>query len=144
MKTYLLSAAGVIFLSVIVSLLIPEGKLNKTITFIMRLICIMVMIQPLTQIVGDKKVQGEVESADYSYVCEVYSEHQSGELEKLLYEKLGANTQCDVDVVHADGEFKVNGVTVITEENNSQLIESIYEYLGQLHYINITVYAKST
>ena len=34
MKIYLLSAAGVIFLSVIVSLLIPEGKLNKTITFV--------------------------------------------------------------------------------------------------------------
>ena len=145
MKIYLLSAAGVIFLSVIVSLLVPEGKLNKTITFIMRLICIMVMIQPLTAIVGGNGASGgNVNSADYVYVCEIYSEHQSGELEKLLLEKLGAKTKCSVDVGYEDGEFKVTGVTVLTEENNLKLIESIYEYLGQLHYINITVYAEST
>ncbi len=50
MKTYLLTAAGVIFLSVIVSLLIPEGKLNKSIVFVMRLACIFVLIQPITGI----------------------------------------------------------------------------------------------
>lgn len=144
MKIYLLSAAGVIFLSVIVSLLIPEGKLNKTITFVMRLVCIMVMIQPLTQIFGGNIEGGKVKSADYAYVCEIYSEHQSGELEKLLLEKLGARTKCDVEVGYEDGEFKVTGVTVLTEENNLKLIESIYEYLGQLQYINITVYAEST
>ena len=37
MKIYLLTAAGVIFLSIIVSLVIPEGKLNKTIVFVMRM-----------------------------------------------------------------------------------------------------------
>ena len=144
MKIYLLSAAGVIFLSVIVSLLIPEGKLNKTITFVMRLVCIMVMIQPLTALVGGIGEAGDIKSADYAYVCEIYSEHQSGELEKLLFEKLGAKTKCSVEVGYEDGEFKVTGVTVLTEENNSKLIESIYEYLGQLQYINITVYAEST
>lgn len=144
MKTLLLSASGVIFLSVIISLIIPEGKLNKSITFIMRLICIMVMIQPLTGIFGVKSADGEVKEADYAYVCEIYSEHQSGELEKLIYGKLGVATECSVEVVYADGEFKVNGVTVYIEENNSKLIEKIYEYLGQLQYINISVYAKST
>ena len=144
MKTFLLSATGVIFLSVIISLLIPEGKLNKTITFIMRLICIMVMIQPLTGIFGVKDAQGEVKEPDYAYVCEIYSEHQSGELEKLIFEHFGVRTKCSVEVIYSNDEFKVNGVTVVTEENNSQLIKNIYEYLGQLQYINITVYAEST
>ena len=54
MKGYLLTAAGVIFLSVMVSLLMPEGKLNKSITFVMRLICILVLIQPLTGIFNIK------------------------------------------------------------------------------------------
>ena len=144
MKIFLLSATGVIFLSVIISLLIPEGKLNKTITFIMRIICIMVMIQPLTGIFGVKDTDGDAGSVDYVYVCEIYSRHQSGELEKLIFEKLGARTKCSVEVVYEDKEFKVNGVTVVTEENNSQLIKNIYEYLGQLQYINISVYAEST
>ena len=48
MKTYLLTAAGVIFLSVIVSLVIPEGKLNKSIVFVMRMACILVLIQPIS------------------------------------------------------------------------------------------------
>ncbi|MCH5148960.1 MAG: stage III sporulation protein AF [Clostridiales bacterium] len=144
MKTFLLSATGVIFLSVIISLLIPEGKLNKTITFIMRLICIMVMIQPLTEIFGIKDSASEASRVDYVYVCEIYSEHQSGELEKLILENLGARTKCSVEVVYEDDEFKVDRVTVSVEENNSELIKDIYEYLGQLQYINITVYAEST
>ena len=144
MKIFLLSATGVIFLSVIISLLIPEGKLNKTITFIMRLICIMVMIQPLTGIFGIDSADGDSDAVDYAYVSDIYSEHQSRELEKLIFEKLGAKTKCVVEVVYADKEFKVDGVTVWTEENNSELIEKIYEYLGQLQYINISVYAEST
>ena len=144
MKTFLLSATGVIFLSVIISLLIPEGKLNKTITFIMRLLCIMVMIQPLTEIFGINNTDGGLNSVDYAYVCDIYSEHQSGELEKLIFEKLGARTKCSVEVVYKDDEFNVESVTVLTEENNLELIENIYEYLGQLQYINISVYAEST
>ena len=144
MKTFLISATGVIFLSVIISLLIPEGKLNKTIIFIMRLICIMVMIQPLTGIFGVSGSEGEVNRVDYTYVCEIYSGHQSGELEKLLFENFDTKAKCSVEVIYKDGEFKVNGVTVIIEENNLQLIKDIYEYLGQLQYINISVYAEST
>ena len=144
MKTFLLSATGVIFLSVIVSLLIPEGKLNKTTTFIMRLICIMVMIQPLTEIFGIKDSASDANRVDYAYVCEIYSGHQSGELEKLIFEKFGARTKCSVEVIYKGDEFKVDSVAVLVEENNSELIKDIYEYLGQLQYINITVYAEST
>ena len=50
MKEYLLTAVGVIFLSVIVSLIVPDGKLNKTIVFIMRMVCIFVLIQPVSGI----------------------------------------------------------------------------------------------
>lgn len=145
MKIYLLSAAGVIFLSVIVSLLVPEGKLNKTITFIMRLICIAVMIQPLTGIFkGEISSNGKTSPIDYEYVCNIYSEHQSRELEKLIEEELGADTDCKVTVANDNGEFKVTGVSVATDKNNSEFIESIYEYLSKLGYINISVYAEST
>lgn len=68
MKTYLLGAAAAIFLSVIVSLLVPEGKLNKSITFIMRLICILVLIQPLTGIFKIGSSDNSESKVDYTYI----------------------------------------------------------------------------
>lgn len=145
MKIYLLSAAGVIFLSVMVSLLIPEGKLNKSITFIMRLLCISVLIQPVTTIF---KLQDTdtVDYTDYEYITAVYSNHQSRQLEKLLNEKLEVDTECLVEVEYSEDKFKSAGVTVklfCGENNSAKKIDEIYEYLQKLGYINITVYAES-
>ena len=147
MKTYLLAAAGVIFLSVIVSLLVPEGKLHKSITFIMRLVCIAVLIQPITGIFGIKDDDASKPTDhwfDYEYVCEVYSEHQSGELEKLIEKEFETPVNCAVAVGYFEGQFKVTEVEVILAENNVKLIDEIYAYLDGLNYINITVYAQST
>ncbi len=146
MKIYLLSAAGVIFLSVIVSLLIPEGKLHKSITFIMRLICIFVLIQPLTGIfkIGDGDTAQTGNFIDYTYVSSVYSEHQSAELEKLIDKEFGVETVCSIKVEYIDGNFKVTETEVGLAENNVKLIDAIYAYLVKLGYINITVYAQST
>ena len=84
MKTYLLSAAAAIFLSVIISLLVPEGKLNKTITFIMRLVCILVLIQPITGLFKLSQQWPTDSTVDYVFVESVYSDHQSAQLEKLI------------------------------------------------------------
>ena len=144
MKAYLLTASGVIFLSVIVSLLIPEGKLHKSVTFVMRLICILVLIQPITGLFKNATAQtdGSVDF-DYEYVCEVYSKHQSEQLEILLYKEFEKQTECTVEVAYTDGQFKVESAKVELQENNNNLIEKIYAYLDGLGYINITVYAKS-
>lgn len=141
MKTYLLSATAVIFLSVIVSLIIPEGKLNKTIVFIMRMACIFVLIKPVT---GIFKVSSEGTEPvfDYIYICKVYSDNQSEQLEAVLKDKFGVECDCTVSVVYDDEQFKAESVVVATE-NNSQLIDKIYEYLEEMKYINISVYAKS-
>lgn len=143
MKVYLLSAAGVIFLSVIVSLLMPEGKLNKSVTFVMRLICILVLIQPVTGIFNLKTETDASDFYDYEYICGVYSKHQSGELEKLLEEEFGTSPECEVEISYDDGSFKVTSVSVALDKKNNYLIDEIYEYLNGLDYINITVYAKS-
>ncbi len=144
MKGYLLTAAGVIFLSVMVSLLMPEGKLNKSITFVMRLICILVLIQPLTGIFNIKSQPVTGNIIDYTYVESVYSEQQSEQLEKLITKEFKTAADCDIKIVYQEGKFKVKEVTVKIPENNSNLISQIYEYLKQFGYINITVYAEST
>ena len=143
MKTYLLTAAAVIFLSVIVSLIIPQGKLNKTIVFVMRMACILVLIQPITGIFKINTSSEEKTIYDTEYVAAVYSKNQSGSLEKLLYEQFAEECECQVNVVYNDGNFKVESVNVQTASGNNQIIENIYEYLEKLGYINISVYAKS-
>ena len=143
MKAYLLTAAGVIFLSVIVSLLIPEGKLHKTVTFVMRLVCLLVLIQPVTGIfkIGDTETTSKY--FDYEFVEDVYTDHQSRELEKLLQKEFGQKTECIVDVEYKDGQFKAEKVQVALEKDGAKFINQIYAYLEKLNYINITVYAKS-
>ena len=142
MKTYLLTAAGVIFIAVIVSLLVPEGKLNKSVNFIIRLICILVLIQPITGIFNLKSGEVFENYIDYAYVSEIYAGHQSEELEKLILKEKGAETECSVEVEFKEGKFKVTAVTVEVAENYKNLIDVIYEYLNGLGYINISVYAE--
>ncbi len=143
MKTYLLTAAGVIFLSVIISLIIPQGKMNKSIVFVMRLACILVLLQPITGIFKLDSVKVDSPMYDYEYICKVYSENQSEQLEKLLYKEFSAESECTVEVYYDEGNFKVKGVTVQLNSEQEKIIEEIYEYLEELKYINITVYAKS-
>lgn len=145
MKTYLLSAAGVIFLSVIVTLLVPEGKLHKTITFVMRLICIFVLIQPLTQIFNIVSESGGDTLADYELVSAVYGKQQSKALEELLAERYGLSFDCTVSIIYDEGEFRAESVEVVIDKNSENIIAELYEYLGGLGYINITVlYATGT
>lgn len=144
MKTYLLSAAGVIFLSVIVSLLMPEGKLHKTVTFVMRLICIFVLIQPVTAVFKIPSAETDVNLADYEYVCSQYSKHQGLQLGDLIFKEFSCEAECFVEVVYEEGQFSVESVEVALPEKNKNNIEQIKSYLKELGYINITVYAKST
>ncbi len=143
MKTYLFTAAGVIFLSVIVSLLIPDGKLNKSITFVMRMACILVLLQPVTGIFKIGETTSKEPMYDYVYICKVYSDNQSEQLEKVLKEKFGEECDCAVEIIHDDGNFKVNSENVEVNTQKNQTITEIYAYLEQSGYINITVYAKS-
>lgn len=144
MEKYLLTAAGVIFLSVIVSLIIPEGKLNKTITFVIRLICILVLIQPITGIFKISSAWSGGDFFDYEYVCAEYSEHQSSQLELLLLDEFDVETVCSVKVMYQDAQFKVDSVEVWVNGQDTDFIEKIYAYLQEIGYINITVYAKSS
>ncbi len=143
MKTYLLTAAAVIFLSVIVSLIIPHGKLNKTIVFVMRMACILVLIQPITGIFKLKPSSTGETLYDTEYVASVYTKNQSESLEKLLYKEYTEECDCQVNIVYSEGKFKVDSVSVQTSSENDKLISDIYAYLKKLGYINITVYAKS-
>lgn len=143
MTAYLLTAAGVIFLSVVVSLLIPEGKLNKSITFVMRMICIFVLIQPVTGILKVQTSSADAPLYDYELICNVYSKNQSAQLDELLYGEFSVECESVVSIGYDSGEFSVTGVSVELNKQDEKLIDVILAYLSDLGYINITVYAKS-
>ena len=141
MTTYLLSAAGVIFLTVIVSFIIPEGKLNKSVNFILRLVCIGVLLQPVTKMF-DFTPTPDKPLANYEYICDIYSKTQSEQLEKQVLQNLEIVCDCSVLVQFEDGKILENGVTVIIDNYDEKKVDLISEYLQGLGYINITVNEK--
>lgn len=144
MKTeYLLTALGVIFFAVIVGLVIPEGKLKKSVNFVLRLVCVCVLIQPITNIFGINS-QTDTITYDYDYICEMYSQNQSALLTDKVAEETGVECICTVCVVFEEDKIKENGVRVEGNFGNDKVIEKITEYLQELGYINITVNDQSS
>ncbi len=78
-SSWVLSIAGVISLSVVVELLLPEGTLNKYIRSIFSFIVVLVIIAPLPSLVGKQFSYSDLEIAqdytlqeDYIYQLNVY------------------------------------------------------------------------
>lgn len=138
MKNYLITAFGVIFFSIIVSFIVPKGKTNKIINFVIKLICIIAVIQPLGNLLSGKGYASE-NLADSEFICNVYSNNQSQQLESLLEEKFNEDCVCEVLIVYDNGEYKVETVKVITDIDDYEINKKIYAYLKELGYINITV-----
>lgn len=142
MTAYLLSVSGAVFLSVIVSFLIPDGKLNKTVSLVLRLICILIIISPITQIF--KIDDGQVEiAADIDFVVTAYTKNQNTALKESILNEFNIDCDCDVEIEYSDGEFVEKSVTVKISQKDLNLIDQIYAYLEKLNYINITVYADA-
>lgn len=139
MTAYLVTACGAVFLSVVVSFIIPQGKLSKTITFVMRIVCIGILISPLVKIFTVPDT-GEGEGADYYFICEQYSLNQSAALEDCIAEKFGAQSECTVNIVYGEEGFYAESVEVCLIGSYDNLTQKIYEYLEEADYINITVY----
>ncbi len=143
MTTYLVTACGAVFLSIVVSFVIPQGKLGKSVTVVLRLICIAILISPVLQLFGISVDDTEI-SVDYDYICEVYSENQSRALEELIESKFNVQSECTIVIVYGDNSFSVESVEVCLISSDKQIAEQIYEYLEKAGYINITVYEQSS
>lgn len=135
---YLYAALGVVFLSVIAGLLIPDGKLKKSINFVLRLICIFVLINPLLNLFGIEEQVKNI-SLDYVYICEVYSKNQSNLLTQKVLSDCNEECICTVNVVYEEDAIREKGVIVTVKFEDEQSINKIVEYLKGLGYIDITV-----
>ena len=142
MTAYISLAAGAVFLTVIVSFIIPKGKLCKSINFVVRVACMLILIVPVTGIFNMSLEDGGQLIVDYDYICDVYSDSQSRTLERMIEENLGIECVCEVEIIYEDGAFKENGVTIFGDFVESDTINKIQSYLTELGYININVNEK--
>lgn len=138
MRAYLLTAVGVIFLTVIISFIVPEGKLKKSVNFVLRLVSICMLISPVTKLFTFSTSEGSV-SYDYEYVAQVYSQNQSRLLTQKVSDELGLECVCIVEIEYDGNKIAESGVTVSGNFENVQTVTQITEYLEGLGYINITV-----
>ncbi|MDE6690877.1 MAG: stage III sporulation protein AF [Clostridia bacterium] len=138
MKAYLLTAVGVIFLTVIISFIVPEGKLKKSVNFVLRLVSIGMLVSPVTKIFTFAPSESTA-SYDYEYVAQVYAQNQSRLLTQKVADELGYDCVCNVEIEYKEHKICENGVNVYGNFENVQTVEEITEYLQGLGYIHITV-----
>ncbi len=138
MKLYIISAISTVFLSVLCSIIIPEGRLKKTVNFSLRMICMLALIQPIKDFFTLS--DGESLSLiDYEFVCQAYENSQEEALKSAILSQFNENCKCDIEISYEDGEFRQKYVYVYTESKNSVTNNEIYAYLQERGYININV-----
>lgn len=113
LKAYLLSLAGAILLSSLVSILVSDGKMGKFIKGMARLFLFSVLISPLFSLFGGRNPLGfsAAESADvavsgdYLLVCaEMLEREDEAEIEAFLLKEYALEAKADM-TREADGLF---------------------------------------
>jgi flagellar motor component MotA len=142
MTEYLIVAVGVIFLTIIVSIIAPDGKLSKIINFVLRLICILALIQPTLQLFNF--TDDATQLVNYDYISQVLAKSQSEQVEQLILEKFDVECECVIEIEY-DSEALNQTLINLTfnSATDDKIIQEIYAYLGEIGYININVHEKT-
>ena len=142
MTAYIASAAGAVFLTVVVGMIIPDGKMAKSITFVLKIVCILVLLSPLINIFSIDIGAETGAIIAYDGLSDILSSNQSAQLEKLIFEQFGVGCECSVYIDYDGQSLNQTGVLISADDAESSLIEEIVSYLRELGYININVNEK--
>lgn len=118
-SAWVLSIAGVIALSVVVELLLPEGSLNRYIRSIFSFVVVLVIIAPLPSLVGknfsyDSLIENDFSlQKDYLYQLNVYKtealqESISLEIKNRGYDGVVVSVSCENNA----SEFNIKAIFV--------------------------------
>ena len=115
-SSWVLSLVGVVIITALVEIIMPEGNVGKYVKGILVLFTIFVMVSPITNISIGSLFLGDYQiTLDGDYLEGVNAEKVSyyiSQIEERLvvggYEKVGVN----VDWENIDGELKINNIYV--------------------------------
>lgn len=124
-SSWVLSIAGVISLSVMVELLLPEGTLNKYIRSIFSFIVVLVIIAPLPSLVGKQFSYSDLE------ITQDYTLQEDYIYQLNVYKTEAVQQAISIDITNHGYEGVV--VSVSSENKSAQFkIKAIYVELENL------------
>ena len=104
MKTYILSIAGVVLLTAIISIVVPNGKMGKFIQGMGKLLTLTVMIAPFATLFMKQKGELAFSSANiaaderYLVSCaRILSERDEEEIKKALNDEFSVTAEVEVE-----------------------------------------------
>ena len=119
MKEYILSIAGIVLLSSVVTVIAPGGQTGKFIRGMTRLLCLLVFLAPLASLAEGKWEFASADiAADESYLvsCEALCERsESLAIGNYLSAEYGVEAVAEVDC-DANSAFSVKNIRVIVED----------------------------
>ena len=147
MNGYLLSIAGVVILSAILSAILPSGKTSGLIKSVMRTACILAIISPIVTFFrsGALSVSGvknfdaifsqsviEQERAFIHYHSEMRIAEAEKNLEKEIFEQFSveADVALSWELETDDGVIKITQIRVeLIEQKDGEVLKRMWEYL---------------
>lgn len=143
MKTYILSIAGVVLLTAVISIVVPNGKMGKFIQGVGKLLTLTVMIAPFATLFtgkkGDLSFASETIVTDESYLvscARILSERDEEEIKKALNDEFSVTAEVEVERGKTAGfpsekiTVKITDFGIIGQDGHKNMIDEIESKLA--------------
>lgn len=120
MKAYILSVLGCVFLLDIVSLILPSGKIGKSIVSAFRLVAVACIFSPLFSLVKDFRFS--LDSSDIKQDLSVNEKLEIIQIERLIEDNFSLSVNAEI----CDDGIIILGNTGSYDEDIRKMIKIIY------------------
>ena len=148
MSAWVLSLIGVVLISCVITIILPDGRLGKVIKGICSLVITLVIIYPLLSkdsinsvfVLDDNNVQIDVQEEYVNYVFESRAEQTINEIINLIENKGVKDVICDVGYEKYNGNnnftinfilINLNNAVIISDKEHILVIEEIISIVSQ-------------
>jgi len=141
MKAYILSIAGVVLITAVISMIVPQGKTGKFIKGIGKLLILSVMVSPFVLLFTKNKdfsLESGMIETDNAYLvhcAEILSERDEAEIKAYLREEFSVESQTSVKRGTGAGfprekiEVKITDFGIIGQDEHIYMIGQIQSAL---------------
>lgn len=148
MSAWVLSLIGVVLISCVITIILPDGRLGKVIKGICSLVITLVIIYPLLSkdsinsvfVLDDNNIQIDVQEEYVNYVFESRAEQTINEIINLVENKGVKDVICDVGYEKYNGNnnftinfilINLNNAVIISDKEHILVIEEIISIVSQ-------------